>query len=171
MCNSFGAFFQCIPASASMSRSMTQATAGGTTQLTGFISAVILITVLTSTGKVLHDLPKVQPYIPLKVWNYLSTLTNLHQNISVHFVICNCGGPQRSVVSSQRLSWNIEKIQARWTSLGWPLFWCNPDWPYMGLCDLHWSGYSHHDLSELQNWHSGIRHRRWWLPFILAIQF
>ena len=51
-----------MPASASMSRSMTQATAGGTTQLTGLVSAVLLIAILTAIGFVLEPLPKVSGF-------------------------------------------------------------------------------------------------------------
>ena len=59
MSNAFGGFFQCLPASASMSRSMAQATAGGTTQLTGLVSSAILVAVLASIGYILEPLPKV----------------------------------------------------------------------------------------------------------------
>ena len=62
MCNLFGGFFSCLPASASMSRSMTQATAGGTTQLTGLVSAVLLIAIFTAIGFVLEPLPKVSGF-------------------------------------------------------------------------------------------------------------
>jgi len=58
MSNFFGAFFQCLPASASMSRSMTQATAGGTTQITGLVSSAILIAVMAAIGYILEPLPK-----------------------------------------------------------------------------------------------------------------
>jgi len=58
MSNFFGAFFQCLPASASMSRSMTQATAGGTTQITGLVSSAILIAILAAIGYLLEPLPK-----------------------------------------------------------------------------------------------------------------
>ena len=60
MSNAFGGFFQCLPASASMSRSMAQATAGGTTQLTGLVSSAILVAVLASIGYILEPLPKVR---------------------------------------------------------------------------------------------------------------
>ena len=63
MANFFGGIFQCLPASASMSRSMTQATAGGTTQVTGIISAVILVAVLASIGWILEPLPKVRELV------------------------------------------------------------------------------------------------------------
>ena len=59
MSNLLGGFFRCLPASASMSRSMTQKSAGGSTQLTSLVSAVLLIAVLLGIGPVLAALPKV----------------------------------------------------------------------------------------------------------------
>ena len=63
MSNTFGGFFQCLPAYGGMSRSMTQATAGGTTQLTGLVSSAILIGVLASFGYLLAHLPKVSFFL------------------------------------------------------------------------------------------------------------
>ena len=71
MSNAFGGFFQCLPASASMSRSMAQATAGGTTQLTGLVSSAILVAVLASIGYILEPLPKVRELV-----QYMKNVTN-----------------------------------------------------------------------------------------------
>ena len=58
-CNIFGSFFRCIPSAASMSRSLAVASSGGKTQLTGFLSAVLLIFVLLWIGPLFEQLPKV----------------------------------------------------------------------------------------------------------------
>ena len=59
LCNVFGAFFRCLPSSASMSRSLAVAASGGKTQLTGFLSSILLIFVLLWIGPLFEQLPKV----------------------------------------------------------------------------------------------------------------
>ncbi len=57
--NIVGSFFRCIPAAGSMARSMVLLSVGGKTQLSGLVSALILILVLLFIGPVFQSLPKV----------------------------------------------------------------------------------------------------------------
>jgi len=54
----FGAFFQSLPAGASMSRSMVQVNVGGKTQLTSVVSVSLLIFVILFIGPLFQSLPK-----------------------------------------------------------------------------------------------------------------
>lgn len=57
--NVFGSFFQCLPVSASLSRSAIQEATGGKTQLASIISCSILTFVLLWIGPFFEDLPRV----------------------------------------------------------------------------------------------------------------
>ncbi|XP_041654924.1 solute carrier family 26 member 6 isoform X2 [Cheilinus undulatus] len=56
--NSIGGFFQCIPISCSMSRSMVQESTGGKTQVAGALSAVVILVITLWIGKLFEELPK-----------------------------------------------------------------------------------------------------------------
>ncbi|XP_023238652.1 solute carrier family 26 member 10-like, partial [Centruroides sculpturatus] len=57
--NIFSSFFLCYPCATSMSRSLVQERAGGKTQLSAFISCLILLVVLLALGPYFYNLPKV----------------------------------------------------------------------------------------------------------------
>jgi hypothetical protein len=57
--NIVGSFFSCMPITASLSRSLVQETVGGKTQLTSFISCLILLTVMLWIGPFFEPLPRV----------------------------------------------------------------------------------------------------------------
>jgi len=56
--NVFGSFFQCIPQTTSMSRTFVQVQVNGRTQMTGIVSALILLLISTTVGKIFEPLPK-----------------------------------------------------------------------------------------------------------------
>ncbi|PSN53077.1 hypothetical protein C0J52_09156 [Blattella germanica] len=56
--NVVGSFFSCMPITASLSRSMVQETVGGRTQLTSFISCIILLFVMLWIGPFFEPLPR-----------------------------------------------------------------------------------------------------------------
>ncbi|XP_067133831.1 prestin-like [Centruroides vittatus] len=56
--NIFSSFFLCYPCATSMSRSLVQERAGGKTQLSAFISCLILLVVLLALGPYFYNLPK-----------------------------------------------------------------------------------------------------------------
>ncbi|KAJ9581646.1 hypothetical protein L9F63_023163, partial [Diploptera punctata] len=56
--NVVGSFFSCMPITASLSRSLVQETVGGKTQLTSFISCIILLFVMLWIGPFFEPLPK-----------------------------------------------------------------------------------------------------------------
>ena len=51
-------FFHCLPASASMSRTMVQVGVGGRTLVTSAVSASLLVIVVLSIGHLFEELPK-----------------------------------------------------------------------------------------------------------------
>jgi hypothetical protein len=57
--NIVGSFFSCMPITASLSRSLVQETVGGKTQLTSFISCLILLAVMLWIGPFFEPLPRV----------------------------------------------------------------------------------------------------------------
>lgn len=56
--NTAGAFFSCLPVTASLSRSMIQQAVGGVTQLASIVSCTILLFILLWIGPVFEALPK-----------------------------------------------------------------------------------------------------------------
>ncbi|XP_021939110.1 solute carrier family 26 member 10 isoform X2 [Zootermopsis nevadensis] len=56
--NIVGSFFSCMPITASLSRSLVQETVGGKTQLTSFISCLILLAVMLWIGPFFEPLPR-----------------------------------------------------------------------------------------------------------------
>ena len=56
--NVFGSFFHCLPASASMSRSMVQVGVGGRTLVTSAVSMSLLVIVILFAGALFESLPK-----------------------------------------------------------------------------------------------------------------
>ena len=59
LANVAGSFFLCPPTAAAMERTVVQVTAGGKTQLTSFVSAILLIFILLFIGPIFESLPKV----------------------------------------------------------------------------------------------------------------
>ncbi|XP_077400270.1 prestin isoform X2 [Vanacampus margaritifer] len=58
LCNSIGAVFQCFAVSCSFSRSMVQESIGVKSQMSGLISALMILTVLLKIGHLFEQLPK-----------------------------------------------------------------------------------------------------------------
>ncbi|KAJ8683173.1 hypothetical protein QAD02_018965 [Eretmocerus hayati] len=56
--NIFGAFFSCMPVSASLSRSLIQQAVGGKTQLASIVSCFILLVILLKIGPFFEPLPR-----------------------------------------------------------------------------------------------------------------
>ncbi|XP_073086666.1 solute carrier family 26 member 6 isoform X2 [Manis javanica] len=56
--NLVGGIFQCFPVSCSMSRSLVQESAGGSTQVAGAISSLFILVVIVKLGELFQDLPK-----------------------------------------------------------------------------------------------------------------
>ncbi|XP_062854208.1 solute carrier family 26 member 6, like [Trichomycterus rosablanca] len=56
--NTVGGFFQCYSVCASMSRSLVQETTGGKTQMTGVVSAMIVLVTVLKLGPLFQELPK-----------------------------------------------------------------------------------------------------------------
>ena len=57
--NIFAGFFYCYPSGASASRSAVQEAAGGKTQITSLISAILILFVLLFIGPLFQQLPNV----------------------------------------------------------------------------------------------------------------
>ena len=57
--NVMSAFFQCIPAAASLPRSALQETAGGKTQVVSIVNCCCIMVVIFALGKYLEELPVV----------------------------------------------------------------------------------------------------------------
>ncbi|XP_061636569.1 prestin-like isoform X4 [Phyllopteryx taeniolatus] len=58
LCNSIGAMFQCFAVSCSFSRSMVQENIGVKSQMSGLVSALMILTVLLKIGHLFEQLPK-----------------------------------------------------------------------------------------------------------------
>ncbi|XP_019718587.1 solute carrier family 26 member 6 isoform X4 [Hippocampus comes] len=58
LCNSIGAMFQCFAVSCSFSRSMVQESIGVKSQMSGLVSALMILTVLLKIGHLFEQLPK-----------------------------------------------------------------------------------------------------------------
>ncbi|XP_077370958.1 prestin isoform X2 [Festucalex cinctus] len=58
LCNSIGAVFQCFAVSCSFSRSMVQESIGVKSQMSGLVSALMILTVLLKIGHLFEQLPK-----------------------------------------------------------------------------------------------------------------
>ncbi|KAI3389614.1 hypothetical protein SNEBB_007066 [Seison nebaliae] len=58
LCSIGGAFFQCFPAGASLSRSSVQRNSGAKSQLSGIIAAILILCILMFMGKYFYALPK-----------------------------------------------------------------------------------------------------------------
>lgn len=56
--NVCGAFFSCLPSAASLSRSVTQQSVGGRTQMAGIVSAGLLVAVVMWLGHLFRPLPR-----------------------------------------------------------------------------------------------------------------
>ncbi|XP_036733455.2 solute carrier family 26 member 6 isoform X3 [Manis pentadactyla] len=56
--NLVGGIFQCFPVSCSMSRSLVQEGAGGSTQVAGAVSSLFILVVIVKLGELFQDLPK-----------------------------------------------------------------------------------------------------------------
>ncbi|XP_051913321.1 solute carrier family 26 member 6-like isoform X2 [Hippocampus zosterae] len=79
LCNSIGAMFQCFAVSCSFSRSMVQESIGVKSQMSGLVSALMILTVLLKIGHLFEQLPKL-------VWvaSLISTLVlNLDLGLAV----------------------------------------------------------------------------------------
>uniref|UniRef100_A0A3P8ZEF0 Solute carrier family 26 member 6 n=1 Tax=Esox lucius TaxID=8010 RepID=A0A3P8ZEF0_ESOLU len=58
LCNTAGGFFQCHFITPSLARSLLQETTGGKTQVTGIVSAVVLLIIILEIGPLFQQLPK-----------------------------------------------------------------------------------------------------------------
>ncbi|XP_061121606.1 solute carrier family 26 member 6-like [Syngnathus typhle] len=58
LCNSIGAMFQCFAVSCSFSRSLVQESIGVKTQMSGLVSALMILTILLKIGHLFEQLPK-----------------------------------------------------------------------------------------------------------------
>ncbi|KAJ8016330.1 hypothetical protein DPEC_G00006070 [Dallia pectoralis] len=58
LCNTAGGFFQCHFITPSLARSLLQETTGGKTQVTGVVSAVVLLIIILEIGPLFQQLPK-----------------------------------------------------------------------------------------------------------------
>ncbi|KAK2499527.1 hypothetical protein MC885_016476 [Smutsia gigantea] len=56
--NLVGGIFQCFPVSCSMSRSLVQESAGGSTQVAGAVSSLFILVIIVKLGELFRDLPK-----------------------------------------------------------------------------------------------------------------
>lgn len=65
MCNLFGSFFSCFPASGTLARTVVQEESGGKTQLVTIIANLVLLAVMFYISPLLQLLPKVKFYIAI----------------------------------------------------------------------------------------------------------